>query len=84
MLILEYIDKHGRPVQVEAGRLLVRDGVTKTPIMFGAAISSGQNLVAHALDDEFQTILREHRIKDTVLVTSLTAGDLPAPTIRGS
>ena len=81
MLVLEYIDEHGKPVRVRAGRLLVRDGKTNTPLMFGSAISAGQNLVVHALDAEFQTVLREYRIAETVLVTGIGQNDLPTPIV---
>ena len=81
MLLLEYVDDKGNPVRVRAGRILVRCGLTNTPIMFGTAIASGHNLMSHALDADFLTVLQHYRVNDTFVVTELGRAELPPPKI---
>lgn len=77
-MLVELIDDRGHPHAISAQRVVIRDTRTGTPISLALEAVPGQYLAATAADgNAFQTMLREMRISDTVLVTNLTPGTIP-------
>jgi len=85
MLKLELIDEHGVPRIVTASRVVVRDQPTNTPIAVAVALlpTPGAYLVSSSTDKDFEQILKQLRINDTVIVDRRSKHDLSfLPTIQ--
>ncbi len=85
-MILELLDNHGAPHRLEASRVVIRDQRTGTLLGLAMEVAPGQYLagsmpvlplVATASEQAaFQKLLDLMRIRETVLVTSMTPGQL--------
>jgi len=81
MLKIEINDTNGRPVTINANRVVVRDSGTNTPLAVAMAFSPGSHIIASVNDADFMRTLRALRINDTVIVDYQTTADSSLPRI---
>jgi len=77
MLQFEIIDEFGHPQVVRGARVLIRDCTTGSPIGVAAVTGRGMVEVSTADQSDFNQVLRQLGIRESILVTNLSAADLP-------
>ena len=77
MLHLDVLDSNGRPIVLQASRVIIRDSATKTPIAVATEYAPGSFMAASAADPDFENLLKILRINDTVVVHHCGPDDLP-------
>lgn len=80
-LQLDILDADGRPLVLQATRVVVRDAATQTPIAFAVTIGPQQHIAAAAADPDFARMLQGLRIDDTVIVQHYRQDQLPSITL---
>lgn len=77
MLQFEIIDEFGRPQVIRGARVLIRDCTTASPIGVAAVTGHGMVEVSTAAQPDFNQVLRQLGIRESILMTQLSPKDLP-------
>jgi hypothetical protein len=76
-LRLEILDDKGKPHHIHAGRVVIYDGITDTPISIAHEFSPGICFATCAGNEDFESTLRALGVDRTVIVEKIDPDNLP-------
>jgi len=76
-LRLEIIDENGKTRHIRAGRVVIYDEVTNTPISLAHEFSPGICFATCAGNDDFEAMLKSLGVDRTVIIEKIDTDNLP-------